>query len=62
MKKAFDLGLINYHIPIKYGGLGLGVFDGCMISEEISYGCTGIETPMAGNSLGVTLNLNYNVL
>lgn len=50
------------NILINLIKLGLGVFDGCMISEEISYGCTGIETPMAGNSLGVTLNLNYNVL
>jgi len=52
VKKAFDLGLMNCHVPTKYGGLGLGVFDGCMIAEEISYGCTGIGTAIEANGLG----------
>lgn len=52
VKKAFDLGLMNAHVPVKYGGLGLGVFDGCMIAEEISYGCTGIGTAIEANGLG----------
>lgn len=52
VKKAFDLGLINTHIPTKYGGLGLSNFEGCLITEEISYGCTGIGTALEANSLG----------
>ena len=36
------------------GGLGLGIFDACMITEELAYGCTGIQTAIEANSLGVT--------
>ena len=51
VKKAWDLGLINTHIPQEYGGLGLGVLDGCIITEELCYGCTGIATAMEANML-----------
>lgn len=50
-KKAWELGLMNTHIPPEYGGLGLGVLEGCIITEEFAYGCTGIATAMEGNSL-----------
>ncbi len=50
-KKAWELGLMNTHIPQEYGGLGLSVLDGCIITEEIAYGCTGIATAMEANSL-----------
>lgn len=50
-KKAWELGLMNTHIPAEYGGLGLSVVDGCIITEEIAYGCTGIATAMEANSL-----------
>ena len=36
------------------GGLGLCSFDGCMLAEELAYGCTGIQTAMEGNTLGVS--------
>lgn len=49
--KAWELGLMNTHIPQEYGGLGLGVLEGCIITEELSYGCTGISTAMEANSL-----------
>lgn len=39
------------------GGLGLGVFDGCVIAEELAYGCTGIMTALEANGLGVRINL-----
>ncbi|MBI3534681.1 MAG: acyl-CoA dehydrogenase family protein [Deltaproteobacteria bacterium] len=51
IKKAWALGLMNTHIPQEYGGLGLGVLDGCIITEELSYGCTGICTAMEANML-----------
>ena len=57
IKKAYEVGLINSHIPQKYGGLGLSVFDGCLITEEITYGCTGIGTALEANSLGVSFFL-----
>jgi acyl-CoA dehydrogenase len=50
-KKAWELGLMNTHVPQEYGGLGLGVLEGCIITEELAYGCTGISTAMEANSL-----------
>jgi acyl-CoA dehydrogenase len=50
-KKAWELGLMNTHIPQEYGGLGLAVLDGCIITEELAYGCTGICTAMEANAL-----------
>jgi acyl-CoA dehydrogenase len=50
-KKAWEVGLINTHIPEEYGGLGLNVFQGCLIAEEIARGCTGIGTAMEANGL-----------
>uniref|UniRef100_A0A2K6G7F3 Medium-chain specific acyl-CoA dehydrogenase, mitochondrial n=1 Tax=Propithecus coquereli TaxID=379532 RepID=A0A2K6G7F3_PROCO len=52
IKRAWELGLINVHIPQSCGGLGLGTFDACLIAEELAYGCTGIQTAMEANSLG----------
>jgi acyl-CoA dehydrogenase len=52
IKKAWSLGLLNSHIPQELGGPGLGIFDSCVITEELSYGCTGIQTSMEANSLG----------
>ena len=51
VKKAWDIGLMNTHVPAEYGGAGLGVLDGCIITEEFAYGCTGIATAMEANSL-----------
>ena len=50
-KKAWELGLMNTHIPEAYGGMGLGVLDGIIITEELAYGCTGIATAMEANGL-----------
>lgn len=35
------------------GGLGNSVFDGCLIAEELAYGCTGIMTALEASGLGV---------
>jgi len=37
-KKAWELGLMNTHVPPEYGGMGLGVLDGCIITEELAWG------------------------
>jgi acyl-CoA dehydrogenase len=50
-KKAWELGLMNTHVPPEYGGMGLGVLDGCVITEELAWGCTGIATAMEANAL-----------
>ncbi|XP_051867861.1 medium-chain specific acyl-CoA dehydrogenase, mitochondrial isoform X2 [Pristis pectinata] len=52
IKRAWELGLMNTHIPESCGGLGLGIFDSCLITEELAYGCTGIQTAIEANSLG----------
>ncbi|XP_069863412.1 medium-chain specific acyl-CoA dehydrogenase, mitochondrial isoform X1 [Dipodomys merriami] len=52
IKRAWELGLINTHIPQSCGGLGLGTFDTCLITEELAYGCTGVQTAIEANSLG----------
>jgi acyl-CoA dehydrogenase len=51
LKKAWELGLMNTHIPESCGGLGLGTFEGVLIAEENGWGCTGISTAMEANTL-----------
>jgi len=51
LQKAFDVGLMNTHIPEEYGGPGLGYLDGCLIEEELSWGCSGIQTSLGCNGL-----------
>lgn len=51
VNKAWEMGLMNTHVPTEYGGMGLGVLDGCIITEEMGYGCTGIATAMEANAL-----------
>lgn len=53
-KKAWELGLMNVEVDEKYGGLGLGIFDNCLINEELAYGCTAIATTIMGNTLAAT--------
>jgi acyl-CoA dehydrogenase len=31
----------------------MGVFEGCLIDEELAYGCSGIKTAIASSGLGV---------
>ena len=52
VKSAHSLGLMNMNIPEKFGGQGLGLLDGCMITETLAYGCTGIGTAILNNGLG----------
>ena len=51
-KKAWETGLMNCEIPEAFGGIGLGCLAHCLVLEEISYGCTGVNTTMAANMLG----------
>ena len=49
---AFEVGLMNVEVPEAYGGLGLSTLEGCMIAEELAYGCAGIATSIMCNHLG----------
>jgi acyl-CoA dehydrogenase len=51
-KEAWELGLMNVELPEAYGGLGLHTTDGCLISEELSYGCAAVATSVMCNHLG----------
>ncbi|NXC59932.1 ACADM protein, partial [Aleadryas rufinucha] len=91
IKRAWELGLMNSHVPescgdrpcwvfltdlmylvskIEFlqqilrimgrfesrvafkGGLGLDTFKACLITEELAYGCTEVQTAIEANSLG----------
>ena len=41
IEKAWELGLMNSHLPVEYGGPGLGYLDGALIEEELAWGCSG---------------------
>ncbi len=43
---------MNFEIPEAYGGLGLSCLTHCLILEEISYGCAGVNTTLAGQHAG----------
>jgi acyl-CoA dehydrogenase len=49
--KAHEVGLMNTHIPEEYGGPGLDYLSGCIIEEELSWGCSGVQTSLGANGL-----------
>jgi acyl-CoA dehydrogenase len=51
---AWRLGLINATLPAEYGGAGLGELENAIITEQLAYGCTGIQTSMLANTLAGT--------
>jgi acyl-CoA dehydrogenase len=51
LRKAWDVGLMNTHVPESYGGPGLDYLSGCIIEEEIGWGCSGIGTSLMANGL-----------
>ena len=60
LKKAWETGLLNLHIDEKYGGAGLSVLDCALVTEELAYGCSGIQTAMEANSLAVSPMMKIN--
>ena len=52
--EAHAIGLVNPTLPAEYGGAGLTDVEGTFITEELAYGCTGIQTSMLANTLGLT--------
>ena len=51
IEKAHEVGLMNVHVPEEYGGPGLSTLDGCIIEEELAWGCSGIQTSLGANGL-----------
>jgi acyl-CoA dehydrogenase len=54
MRKAWELGLMNFEVPQEYGGLGLSVLDTILCLEELNYACSGVATIVAVNDLAMT--------
>ncbi len=53
VRKAQELGFTTMNIPTEYGGMGLSLFEECMISEELAWGCSGISTCLGVVGLGM---------
>ena len=51
LRHAWELGLMNTHIPEEYGGPSLGTMSGALIEEEMGWGCAAIGTTIAANGL-----------
>lgn len=53
IRQAQDLGLTTMAVGEQYGGLGLTLFEECLVNEELSWGCSGVATAIGVNSLGI---------
>src|SRR3954452_4054643 len=53
LRKSWELGLMNNHIPEEYGGPGASYFEGTLIEEELAWGCSGIATSLGSNGLAL---------
>ncbi len=54
VEKAWELGLMNSHLPEEYGGPGIDYMSGTLIEEELGWGCSGIGTSLSCNGLATT--------
>jgi acyl-CoA dehydrogenase len=51
IEKAWEIGLMNTHVAEEYGGPALDYLSGCLIEEEMGWGCSGIGTSLMANGL-----------
>ena len=51
IEKAWEVGLMNVHVEEAYGGPDLDNLSGCLIEEEMGWGCSGIGTSLMANGL-----------
>lgn len=54
VKQAAGLGFMNLTIPDDLGGSGLGLFEACLVIEELAQGCGGLATSLVANDLALT--------
>jgi acyl-CoA dehydrogenase len=54
IEKAWELGLMNCHLPDQYGGVGGSYLDACLVGEELAWGCAAIATTLGANELAAT--------
>ena len=51
--RAWEIGLMNLYVPESLGGAGLSYLDGALIEEELSWGCSGVQTSIGCNGLAL---------
>lgn len=54
IEKAHEAGLMYLSVPEQYNGQGLDTVTGCLVSEELAYGCLGINGSFVGTDLALT--------
>ncbi|MEM7607615.1 MAG: acyl-CoA dehydrogenase family protein [Myxococcota bacterium] len=52
--EAWELGFVAPILPEEVGGLGLHELEHVIVTEELAYGCTGIQTTVTANALAST--------
>lgn len=53
VKKAWELGFLNPHIPAELGGLNLDILTACIMGEEMTYACSGIGAALSISAIAV---------
>ncbi|HIP72238.1 MAG TPA: acyl-CoA dehydrogenase, partial [Anaerolineae bacterium] len=53
IKKAQEMGFTTMSIPMEYGGMGLSLFEECLVTEELAWGCSGVSTAIGVNGLAI---------
>ena len=51
LKVLKESGMTQLSVPKEYGGAGIDLLTGALISEQLSKGCAGVATICAANSL-----------
>jgi alkylation response protein AidB-like acyl-CoA dehydrogenase len=59
MKILADAGLFGVYISEEYGGLGGGIFELCLVVEELSRVCSGVAVSYAASGLGTLTLLQF---
>jgi butyryl-CoA dehydrogenase len=59
MNICAEAGLFGVSLPEEYGGFGGGVFENCVVIEELSRACIGVSVSFAGSGLGAYPILLY---
>ncbi len=51
VEKALEYGLLSVNISEDYGGPGMSLLEECIMTEELAWACSGIQTSLTLNSL-----------
>jgi alkylation response protein AidB-like acyl-CoA dehydrogenase len=52
LKVLAEADLFGVYIPEEYGGIGGGIFEECLVMEELSKACSGVAISYAASGLG----------